>query len=360
MTTRRPIKNATSSVGVNAVRTVVQGANSIFHEIDLSNDIGNDAFIEFIVDEHATGWCIAAQIKCGASYVATDGSLLLIADRDHFEYWRSHVLPIAGLVVDPATNRIGWCDVTAHLRENPLVVDEGPFRIQIPSSQLLTPATFADFRDHFVAYHRQFSDDAHFGAALERLVALDAQDQVAALRSLFSYHRNRGATWCYVASILRSVEDPYVLSNLVSALSHLPGHGDIFWHDMNQIEPTARRIGVDFLQRNLSREDVVRLLSVVDDAGFARGTIGQAVHSVIALMRDRAEVLRSIALDQGVEEATRYCAIFLFVFYAQAKSVTDCIEVLQEFRRSLPDGFQDEVIVAMIQGLREHGPLSFY
>jgi hypothetical protein len=361
MTTRRKQSAATSRAGVNAVRTVVERANCIFQEIDQTNDVGNDAYIEFILAEEATGCCIAAQIKSGPSYLAADGTFVLAADRDHFEYWSSHVLPVVGIVVDPASDRVGWCDITAYLREHPVTVERGPYRIPLPSAQLLNAETFEAFRQHFIAYQRQFSDDAHFGAALERFTPFnDAPARIEALKSLFSFHRNRAAAWCYVASLLRSIEDLHVLRTVVIALSHLPGHGDIYWHRKNDIEPAARLGGTAFLKLSLGREDIVQLLRAVDENGFARGTIGQAAHSLISLARDPAAILQSIAFDEAIAEDVRYAAIFLFVFYAQERSADRCIDVLDDFRRAFPDGFQDEVLVEMIRVLREHGRAGFY
>jgi hypothetical protein len=361
MTTHRKQSAATGRVGVNFVRDVVERANCIFQEIEQANDVGNDAYIEFVVAEEATGCCIAAQIKSGPSYVAADGTFVLTADRDHFEYWSSHVLPVTGIVVDPASGRAGWCDVTAYLRANEGAVERGPFRIPIPTTQEFSAANFDAFRRHYVAYQRQFSDDAHFGAALERFTPFnESQARIEALKSLFSYHRNRPATWCYVASLLRSIQELDVLRGAVLALSHLPGHGDIYWHNKNDIGPAARLGGTSFLKLTLGREDVVQLLRVVDENGFARGTIGQAVHSLVSLARDPAELLHSIAFDGAIDEELRYAAIFLFVYYAQEESAARCIEALEQFRRLCPDGLQDEVIVEIIRVLREHGRAGFY
>ena len=361
MTTRRKQSAATGRAGVNAVRDVVERANCIFQEIEQTNDVGNDAYIEFIVAEEATGFCIAAQIKSGPSYTAADGTFVLVGDRDHFEYWRSHVLPVVGIVVDPASGRVGWCDVTAYLRDNPETVERGPYRIPLPSAQLLNAETFHAFRQHFMSHQRQFSDDAHFGAALERFTPFnDAPARVEALKSLFSYHRNRAATWCYVASLLRTIEDLHVLRTTVIALSHLPGHGDIYWHEKNDIEPAAKLGGMAFLKMSMSRSDIVQLLRAVDENGFARGTVGQAAHSLISLAKHPAELLQSVAFDDAIDEDLRYAAIFLFVFYAQEASAARCIEVLEDFRRALPDGFQDEVLVEILRVLREHGRAGFY
>lgn len=282
MTTQRKHSMGVSRAGINFVRQLVEGANCTFQEIEQSNDLGNDAYIEFVRDEAATGCCIAVQIKSGGSYVTPDGSFFLPADRHHFEYWASHLLPVCGIVFDPETGRAAWCDITEHLRNHPEVIEHGPFRLAVPASAQLTADTFTNVQAHFARYQQQYSDDAHFGAALDQFAPVHSSPRrVEALRSLFSFHRNRAATWCYVASLLKSMEDPEVLRRTVYALVHLPGHGDIFWHRDNEIEPAAKLGGVGFMQLTFGRDEVVKLLSAVDEGGFTRGSIGQAVHALI-------------------------------------------------------------------------------
>ena len=120
MTTKRKTIKATSRAGINYVRNIVEAENCIFQEIDLENDIGNDAYIEFIQQEDATGCCIAVQIKSGASYMSSLGDCLILkADKNHFEYWKSHILPIGAIVFDPEGEKAVWCDVTEFLKAHP-------------------------------------------------------------------------------------------------------------------------------------------------------------------------------------------------------------------------------------------------
>lgn len=361
MTTQRKESIAVSRLGVNFARQVVEAANCTFLEVEQSSDLGNDAYIEFVTAEEATGCCIAVQIKSGTSFLAKSGGFFLPADRDHFEYWSSHVLPICGIVFDPTTGRAGWCDVTRYLRENAGTVEQGPFRIPSTAFAPFSSQTFSELRAHFIAYARQYSDDAHFGAALDRFAPLHSPaERIAALRSLFSFHRNRAATWCYVASLLRGVENPDVLHLMVVALAHLPGHGDILWHRKNEMSEAARLSGVAFMKLTFGRDDVVKLLSAVDEHGFERGTIGQAAHAVINVVRDVVAKLEQIAFDETVPEGIRYAAIFLYVFYAQDRTPQTCITRLEEFRRALPDGLQDEIIVELMRTIKEHGAAAFY
>lgn len=363
MTTRRKKSRAIERAGVNAVRAVVEAQNCILQEIDLANDLGNDAYLEFVVDEAATGCCIALQIKSGPSYVSSGGALFLPADRAHFEYWRSHVLPVAGIVFDPSSGRAGWCDITAHLRDHPDAVKTGPYRIIVPDDgqHAFSAQEFEAFRRHFMAYQHQYSDDSHFGRALEQFTPFSAPEtRIEALRSLFSFHRNRAATWCYVASLVRSIENEDVLRLVAVTLSHLPGHGDIYWHSKNQVDEAARLSAVAFMRLTFGRQEVLQFLRLVDDNGFARGTIGQAVHSLIHLAKNVDDILHSIAFDPSIDDKIRSAAMFLFVFYAQEVSVPRCIEVLEEFRKAFPDSLIDEVFVEMIRVLREHGHAGFY
>jgi Domain of unknown function (DUF4365) len=90
MTTKRKASQGTSREGINFVRTLVERHNSTFQEIDLHNDLGNDAYVEFVAKESSTGRCIALQIKSGSSYRAACGGYAFQSDRDHFEYWASH------------------------------------------------------------------------------------------------------------------------------------------------------------------------------------------------------------------------------------------------------------------------------
>jgi hypothetical protein len=113
MTTKRPQPSGTAEAGVHHVAKVTSACNSIFNLTAQQNDLGNDGTIEFVVDESATGCCVATQIKSGVSYIR-NGRFVLPADEKHFGYWRGHCLPVCGLVYDPASDIAMWVDITAH------------------------------------------------------------------------------------------------------------------------------------------------------------------------------------------------------------------------------------------------------
>jgi hypothetical protein len=59
MSTKKRKSTATEKMGVNYLRTIVEGANCIFHEFHKENDFGNDAIIELVEHEEVKGICIA-------------------------------------------------------------------------------------------------------------------------------------------------------------------------------------------------------------------------------------------------------------------------------------------------------------
>jgi hypothetical protein len=111
MSTKRKKTKATSRVGINWIRSLIEKNNDIFQEIDLENDVGNDAYIEFVINEETTGCCIVSQIKTGKSYINASGEYFFQSDKEHFEYWSSHLLPVCGLVHNPEDNTTKWIDI---------------------------------------------------------------------------------------------------------------------------------------------------------------------------------------------------------------------------------------------------------
>ncbi|HAN93289.1 MAG TPA: hypothetical protein DCQ33_14595 [Nitrospira sp.] len=361
VTTQKKVTSATARNGVNFIRDIVERANCTFQEIDQHNDLGNDAYIEFVCAEEATGCCIAIQVKSGESYVKADGSLILKADRAHFEYWKSHSLPICGIVHDPTRSLAAWCDITGYLKSNPHIIDDGPYQIPVADAQLFNDTTFETFREHFLKYKIEYSNNAHYGSSLERFTPFfDIETRIDALSALFSFHRDRPSTWCYVASLLRSIEDPRLLRVLVRALEFIPGHGDIFWSARNNINEATRLSARMFMEVIFGREEAVKLLSVVDEYGFERGKIGQSVHAIISIIRNIVPMLNDIAFDENISVDIRYTALWLFIYYTQELSVQTCLDTIREFRRKVSDGPRNIVLAEIEQILSEDGYLSFY
>jgi hypothetical protein len=88
------------------------------------------------------------QIKAGQSYIR-NGQFYIDTDRDHFETWARYAIPVAGIVYDPSNAQVRWVDVSAHLRSNPDVIQNGPFSIAAPGTNVCSTQGFTDFAKHF-------------------------------------------------------------------------------------------------------------------------------------------------------------------------------------------------------------------
>lgn len=359
MTTKRKCSQATSRDGINFVRGLVERQNSTFQEIDLHNDLGNDAYVEFVVEENATGCCVALQIKSGVSYRTGTDRYAFQADRNHFEYWASHTLPVLAVIFDPEREKAVWADITDHLRSSPSSVTEGPFTIY--ADREFSPSTFSEFRDHCLRYREQYSREPNFGRALESFsVRQDVERCFDGLGALFAYHRHQLATWYYLISCISNYREHPILRPLVNRLSHIPGHGDIFWSKRNTIDEEVRRGALLMMKERFDRRDALTLLSVIDDAGVDRGTIGQCVHALVDTMADPISVMESIVIDRGQDDRVRHSAMLFAVSAAQSQATSAALTVIDRIRPSISDGELVAVVDWLEGDLRQYGYVSFY
>ena len=359
MTTKRKRSQATSRDGVNFVKRLVERQNSTFQEIDLNNDLGNDAYVEFVVEEDATGCCVALQIKSGASYHSRSGRYFFQSDSDHFEYWASHTLPVLAVIFDPEREQAVWVDITDHLRNKPTAITDGPYTIY--ADQEFSESTFPEFRNHCLRYRDQYSREPNFGRALESFsIRDDVERCFDGLRALFAYHRNQPATWYYLISCIANYRGHALLRMLIARLCHIPGHGDIFWSKKNIIEDKVRCSALLLMRERFDRRDALTMLSAIDDAGIDRGTIGQSVHVLIDTMADTQGIMESIAMDPSQDERVRHSALLFAVSAAQGISAENALALLDRVRQSIDDEELSSVVDWLDGDLREFGHVSIY
>ena len=333
------------------VAKIVTASNSIFHSVHQENDIGNDAFIEFILSRTPLGCIVAAQIKSGDSYIR-NGKFILPADAPHFEYWRSLPLPVCGVVYDPTSDTARWVDITAHVNDKPT-----QFTIEVPDENIFDQACFNTFRDHFLSYRPLFADAANFGNAMADFSHLEDLARCEnGIRALFNFHRSRLETWYYVISTLNNFRSHPLLPLLVETLSHVPGHMDILWvPNKNVIPETTSSEAESLLKRMLSRESVLTLLSVVVEGGFERGMIGQCVDAIVCIAPNRRQSLESIALDGCVPQDIRYWALLLLVLYEQRHDRDYCITTTEKAVAGITDEDHQERLRGLLETLKTPG-----
>lgn len=358
MTTKHKKEKSIARQGMNYVRNIVEKHNCIFQEIDLENDIGNDAYIEFIKGEEATGCCIAVQIKSGKSYSPKCIGYSFHADKNHFEYWDSHLLPIAAIIYNPSENRAEWCDITQYLKENIKIIRNGPYSIKtkLPFDE----ETFSTFKSHFIEYRAEYESYESYGRCLEGLAAFDEPNICFdAIQSLFAFHRNRRSAWFYLINSFHYIEDEEIIRFLSYIISHVPGHGDIFWSKKNIIEETVRSYARYLITNNFGKKEMYKLLKVFSEHGFERGTISQSAHSIISCIEDGYKYLDEIAFDEKENSELRYWALLLNLCYSEEDSKHSEM-LIKSFIRKFPKDENNEVLNLLLVDLKKYGYLSFY
>jgi hypothetical protein len=360
MTTKRRLTQATSRFGINFVRTLVERQNCTFQEIDLQNDLGNDAYVEFVNEECATGCCVALQIKSGSSYRASGGRYSFQSDSDHFEYWASHTLPVLAIIVDPDANKAVWVDITSHLRDNPGTFKDGPFSIY--AEQDFSESSFAEFRQHCLAYQAPYSKGDNLGRALEAFAdRSDDEHCLDGLQALFAFHRHQVATWYYLISCFSNFQGHRALRPLVAYLCHIPAHPDIFWNKRNLIDEDVRQQALRLMRELFDRKDALTMLSAIDEAGIDRGTIGQAVHALVDTIADTQSVMEAIAVDKNQSERVRHSAILFATSSAQRQSPTLALDLLGRIRPTITCNDDLHIVLDWLEGdLRQYGHVSLY
>ena len=340
MTTKHKYSVATGRKGVNFVRAIVEARNSMFQEIDSHNDIGNDAYIEFTEGEDGTGCCIAAQIKSGESYATKDGNeYLLKSDKAHFEYWASHILPVVGVIYDPERDIAVWVNISAYLENNPGVIASGPYTIRVPSNQVFSSSSFAQFQAELLQYSKRYRSQDAFVRSVENFLSYDNEEQaIAALRALFSFHRDKRACWHFLIFSLLSCTNSRLLRAVTSGLVLIPGHGDIWWHERNMLNAEIRVWAETLMQRTYGRREIEILLNLIDkENGIGRGTFGQGVHAIVRILPENLTYLYEIIKDPGVDDDVKWFAIEMLVYDLQMADPEHTADILYRFQVDNPD-----------------------
>lgn len=352
MPTKHKQTLATSQMGVDFVRSVVKAANCLFQEVSLENDVGNDGYIEFVENEIAISFAIWVQIKTGNSYVKSDGNFVLKADKDHFEYWHAHIMPVAAIIYNPDTDVAVWLDITEYLNQNPNCIQTGPYNIAIPAGEIFSTKTFRQFTLHFLKYRSKYG--SNLGIALEKFTDRNNERSCwEGISYLFTFYRNQATSWYYLISCFQNFRQRKILFYLINLLAYLPGHPDIFWHRENQILPAIQKEALAFLKERFGRVEVLSMLEMVTDGGgFARGAIGQDVLAIILRLGHIEIILESLAFDQEVMEDARYWALLLLIYLTQEDDpgLGKCYGYIARFQGLFHNEESD--INEMVKGIR--------
>lgn len=312
--------NVTAKKGINFIRSAVEGAGSLFHKIEGENDLGIDALIELIRDEVPLNRQIAVQIKSGASYYNSPGEQCLIPVQDHREYWLNHPLPVLGIVFVPSLGRAYWTDIKTYLKDNP---GKSVIRYHTSDANRFDRSTFGRI---FVPTILREIPDLTLPEGIQLFRSSKQDESDLGLITLFRRYPNSESTWNELVQAFRDWPFEDIPDVMAYFLAHIPWHPDICHIGESITEKTkthARKLFAGF-----GKSEIEKLLAFIDEeAGIARGTIGQSVEAIISAVPNSLQCLTEIVVDVNLLPFTRECAALILAM-KNGKSSVPTISIL--------------------------------
>jgi hypothetical protein len=356
--TYRNLNTKTEFQGVRYVQGVVQDNNSIFEPFSRENDQGNDCLIEFVDNGLATNYGVYVQIKSGPSYKDSRG-YYIPADKAHLKYWNQGINLTIGIVYDPETGKAFWVDITAYLKGNPHVLQQKHHTIRVQSTNEFSLDSFASFMEYCFAYKDEFTNYENFGRSLEWFAALDEPDLCyEGLKSLYSNHRNKSATWHYIISSFSGIEEAGIRGNILGLLSNYVPNANVFWHSKN-----IHYMPSEELQQNIAnlltkhfKTRAVELAIPFLQEGIVRGSFSYQVFSVIDLIKDAHLLFKEISFKEDLDPDLRNFCFWLYMHMAKFHSVQETLQTAERYLSLYPFGYQDEAVMGVKESI-ESGEL---
>ena len=294
----------TSKEGINFVRSVVEGASSLFIKIEQENDLGIDALFEFIRDERPLNKQIAVQIKSGASYYNAETEACSFPIEGHRSYWSSHPLPVFGIVYVPSKRAAYWLNIKPYLKAN---VDAESIRFPATQANLFTDETFTSL---FVPAALGEVPQLSYCDALGLADSRRPSEMYLGLLVLFRRYPNDHAVWDRLISLFRSLPACDIPPLWIYWLAHIPGHGDILYYGQPLNEHIKAYVRAMFAR--LECAEIVKLLEMIDpESHIGRGTVGQSVEAIISSLPRAAKLLRQVISATRTPMAVRESAALI-------------------------------------------------
>jgi hypothetical protein len=361
MPTKWKNNKVTEIEGVLYFQAVINDCQGIFNKVDGSNDTGLDGYLEFVQDELVTGLCIGVQIKSGDSFQSVKSrQAILKTDKAHFEYWKSHSLPIVGIVYVPSDKKAYWIDITEILQKNPNLVENGPYNIKISKTNIFDKDSFVSFFKKFSTYKDTYSNEWNLARALKGIVDFKpGAERFDAIKSLFYYHRDCKETWYYLIQLFRRETDLDIQRALIYAMKHLVSHGDIYWHKHNVIPQDIRLYGRSEIKGTFGQSEIFKLLGHIGEGGISRGSLGQDIYPLLDLIPEKIDCLKKIILDEKTTEEIRAWAGAIIINDFQHHDVERAINFCDSMINNFPSSGYTEWFQEIKHSIIEFGFVDF-
>lgn len=276
----------------------------VFVEVPGQSDFGKDGYVDIVQsDGTVTGSCFAVQIKGGRSHSRV-GGFVIDGSESNRRQWAASTMPVIGIAHDPETGWLHWVDLTELLNREGI------------DAHLLAPRKQHLNGTPEIRRFSKYIDSLAFRqSALLNLVADDAPTQVAGIRAAYRIGRADGRALVLLRQVMFSLDEAG-LREAIWALASAGPHPDLFGTWLSVVDPGAEAVVAQSMR--WSAVEVVRMLELVGEGEFGRGSFGQHVHQLLVRDPGHEAVLHDVAISAGHrgDYDVASCAVLLCVAWA--------------------------------------------
>lgn len=316
-------KKSLGNLGNIKIHEIVEMNNCIFNSVHEENDIGIDGYIEIINEGKGTGKIIAIQVKTGDSFFNSKKSISSFDLGKHWKYWENYTIPVYG-VVGRFSEETGiycafWVDIKKYIKENKNDIESGKIKkIKFENCEL-NSFDILNFKKYFIPHIFRFVPLLPIDECFNFLNNTHNEKNMIALQSLFTYHFSSIDVWDKFLQIFKerkTIHIPFI----IYIFSHVTGHSDLWIKNTIPFD-IKKKIMIKF--ENFERDDILLLLTHVDEAGFERGSLGQAIESIICKIKNRKSILHNILFDDSIDMVIREMSALLYAYYFPSKALVE-------------------------------------
>lgn len=290
----------TGKEAVNAFERYCLEQGWVFAEISGTDDFGKDGYVDLADADSLSGACVAVQIKGGRSMRTPHGYEIRATEANR-RLWRDSTIPVIGIAWDPESSELYWMDLTATLERQGL---EAPL-IASTDSCIGT----AEGSDQFRAYLERRAFPTR---GLLELGSDDDDHQAAGVLAAFRMGLSDPRSLVLLRRVMFSLL-PGSLAYAVMAISHALSHPDILRHDNNTPSPESRK--AVRAEMRWTTTEVERMLRVLDDRWFERGSVGQCVELLLREDPRHEAIVEEVVATTDDETVGKF-ALLLAVYWA--------------------------------------------
>lgn len=270
---------------------------------------------------------VAAQIKSGVSYCSKN-QCHIKSDREHFEYWFNHQLPVVVIVYDPNEKEAYWQSIKSVLDKNK--IKNGPYTILFSKNDL--NKFDKKFFENFIKpkqKQQQRPRFLNFKTCAKYVMSDDPSIFNMGVYSLIKKHSRRKDTWDLLFHAFRTKPAPGIHGELIDMLSSIIDHHNMWWYGRYTynlpFEKYLRKKIMEF-----TKEDVIRMLSFIyEEDDFTRIHISKRINDILGLIPNRKDILIEIVENKEQSLLVRNSALMFLACYEQGKILSYLKKILK-------------------------------